>query len=215
MLESLTTTEIVCPVPITLIQQYIGVLDPSQTTIIQMMANSITRTIENRIGNYIIQRPIVWVCSKSRQDQSKDYYDSWLSSGISFGWSWNQTISQWITLPTSAVSIESVSIARWGEADVLLVGGDDYVADLETQEARIQFSFYDYVSEFYNSYAHLVVNYTGGICAGTTDDPVPSSIQYVICELTKRLFEKRGEPSALFTVGIETMLNEHMRYAIA
>lgn len=122
------------------LMDYCMVLDPSQTSLIQALAQTAQDYIQDIIGDFLVATPITWVMAKGEMAQDDFYFRSFLSNGSgSFGY--GSGGGQWINLPTGAQSIESVTAAFWGQGEVALIEGRDYFPDLTTDPARIQLSF--------------------------------------------------------------------------
>jgi len=193
------------------LMDYCMVLDPSQTSLIQALAQTAQDYIQDIIGDFLVATPITWVMAKGEMAQDDFYFRSFLSNGSgSFGY--GSGGGQWINLPTGAQSIQSVTAAFWGQGEVALIENQDYFPDLTTDPARIQLSFSYNLNDLYRNHSHMVVQYTGGIAADIAS--VPTGLILAIKEMTKRMYKNRGADEITLTNSfIDSLISPHQRFA--
>ncbi|GAA4498259.1 phage gp6-like head-tail connector protein [Gluconacetobacter tumulicola] len=193
------------------LMDYCAVLDPSQATLIQALAQTAQDYVQDRIGDFLVYTPITWVIAKGEMAQDDYFFRSFLSSGTGvFGFGTNQ--GQWINLPTGAQSITGVTAAMWGADDVTLTEGVDFFADITTDPARIQMSFNYNLNDLYRTHSHMVISYIGGIAPDTSS--IPTTLTLAIKEMTKRMYKNRGaDEIGLTNSFIDSLLDLHQRFS--
>ncbi|GBR17477.1 head-tail connector protein [Gluconobacter frateurii] len=189
---------------------FVGSLSPDNEPIIQALADSATAFTEKYIGQPLGKRQLRVVCTRGETELMDTYYRQFLSGG-SFTYLNSQ---QWLELPCSAESIQNIYLTSWGSQDLSpLVSGTDYDYDLWSRRPRIRLSYNLFISDLFNSYSNLIIDFTGGLYE--SDGSIPSPVNNAIKFLTKRMFEERGEiPSNLIDNGYVTLLSNYRIPAI-
>jgi hypothetical protein len=148
-------------------------------TIYGTAATEIAETWTNR---YFLQRSIQWTLTPDTR------LPIYFSLAITLQNYFNSYQSPWLHCPHSAVTVNSMAIGTWGNADTVLTLGQDYRVDTMSDPARVQMMTFE---EFDPDVDHLTIDYTSGY--GLTGAQVPMPIWQAIMIMTTKLYEQRGD----------------------
>jgi hypothetical protein len=178
------------------LRRHANIVQTYNDDLLQIYATAATEIAENATNRYFLQRSINWVLAP---DTRQNVYASFAVTLQNF---FNSVQRPWLHCPHSAISVGSVILGTWGQADTTLLLGTDYDLDLATDPARIRLTSF---GAFQSQVDHLTISYVSGY--GTTTETVPTPVRQAIMLLTTRLYQQRGdEIGALWSSGAEALL---------
>jgi uncharacterized phiE125 gp8 family phage protein len=183
MLSGLSYSPSISPVDPSFLHRHMRLMSPTDYAMADAYAQIATEIIENHTSRFLLTKNVVWTTARDH-----DHHDG-IQVDVAFQpWQWSSYLAQpVIRLPRPATAISSVTIGLWGEDDVTLIDGIDYVADFTTPLARIK--WISSLSRQMNR-DHLQIAFTSGYGEPAS---VPSSLKYAVVILALQLFEARGD----------------------
>lgn len=194
-----------CPVDIDMLRRHCKIDGTQDDPLLQAYGTAATEIAENATNRYFLQRSVQWVLTPDTRQTV------WFSLAVTLQNYFNTYQRPWLHCPDSAISVDSMSIGNWGEADTVLVLGQDYEVDISTDPARVRLLNFE---EFDPEVDHLTINYTSGFGSDPADIPMP--IMTAICLLTMKLWEQRGEQeTGLWSAAVDSLLAPYVVYQFA
>lgn len=180
------------PVDVPTARKHLRVDHLDDDDLIAMQITAARTWVETYLGRALVTQQLRWIMSQQPFATLTPYVSLPLSVLVLpqwFQWSQLQQRRSGLELPRQpVVSVDAVSFGEWGEPDVVLTSGTDFVSDPASGRLLINPNSWVWPSD------HLQVDFTTGYGAGSASVPVP--IRQAILLLTGYLYEHRGDANA-------------------